>query len=70
MELVSIAITPRFTLNWIVSICQVLIYGSNRFVCPVAGSVEYTDCISSEAYNTPNECPGYESKNMMVRFQE
>ena len=27
-----------------------------------AGVVEYTDCISAEGYDFPNECPTYHSK--------
>ena len=26
-----------------------------------AGAVEYTDCISAEGYNSPTECPGYDT---------
>ena len=28
----------------------------------VAGAVEYTDCISAEGQDSPNECPGYDTK--------
>ena len=27
-----------------------------------AGALEYTDCISAEGYDSPNECPGYDTK--------
>ena len=27
-----------------------------------AGAVEYTDCIPTEGYNSPNECPVYDPK--------
>ena len=27
-----------------------------------AGVAEYTDCISTEGYDSPNECPGYDTK--------
>ena len=27
-----------------------------------AGTVEYTDCISAERYNSPNKCPRYDTK--------
>ena len=30
---------------------------SNR-ICQVGWAVEYTDCISAEEYDFPNECPG------------
>ena len=26
------------------------------------GTVEYTDCFSAEGLNSPNECPGYDTK--------
>ena len=28
----------------------------------VAGSVEYTDCISAEGWGSPNGCPAYDIK--------
>ena len=28
----------------------------------LAGAVEYTDYISAEEQNSPNECPGYDTK--------
>ena len=28
----------------------------------LAGAVEYTDCISAEGLNFPNECPRYDTK--------
>ena len=27
-----------------------------------AGAVEYTDCFSAEGKHSPNECPGYDTK--------
>ena len=27
-----------------------------------AGTIEYTDCISAEESDSPNECPGYDTK--------
>ena len=27
-----------------------------------AGAVEYTNCIFAEEYNSPNECPRYDTK--------
>ena len=27
-----------------------------------AGAVEYTDCFSAEEYDSPNKCPGYDTK--------
>ena len=27
-----------------------------------AGAAKYTDCISAEGYDSPNECPGYDTK--------
>ena len=27
-----------------------------------AGAVEYTDCITAVGYNSPNECPVYDTK--------
>ena len=27
-----------------------------------AGAAEYTDCISAEGKNSPNKCPGYDTK--------
>ena len=29
-----------------------------------AGSKEYTDCISTERHNFPNECPVYDLKQL------
>ena len=31
-------------------------------VAQSAGAVEYTDCASSEGYASPNEYPGYDTK--------
>ena len=28
----------------------------------IAGAVEYTDCISAERYDFPDECPAYDTK--------
>ena len=28
----------------------------------MAGAAEYTDCISAEGYDSPNECLGYDTK--------
>ena len=34
-----------------------------QFVCfPSAGAEEYIDGISAERYDSPNECPGYDTK--------
>ena len=41
-----------------------------RRIARLAGAVEYTNCISVEGEDFPNKCPGYDSKNVMVRFQE
>ena len=27
-----------------------------------AGAAEYTECISAEEYDSPNECPGHDTK--------
>ena len=27
-----------------------------------AGTAEYTDCVSAKGENSPNECPGYDTK--------
>ena len=36
----------------------------------VQSAVEFTDCISAEAWDSSNECPGYMTLyNLMVRFQ-
>ena len=32
------------------------------FPAHLAEAVEYVDCISSEGFDTPNECPGYDTK--------
>ena len=34
-----------------------------------AEDVEYTDCISAERYDSPNECPDITLNNLMVRLQ-
>ena len=34
------------------------------------GPVEYTDCMSKEGQDFPNECPAYETKQSVVRFQQ
>ena len=33
-----------------------------KITCPVCWGVEYTDCISAEEYDSPNECPEYGTK--------
>ena len=33
-----------------------------RIFAQSAGGVEYTDCFSAEGYDSPNECPGYNTK--------
>ena len=35
---------------------------SERDIAQSAGAVEYTDCISTEGLNSPNECPGHDTK--------
>ena len=30
----------------------------------LAGAVEYTDCISAEGKDSPNECPRYDTKTI------
>ena len=47
----------------------VVFYGISTLVCylmpnPVYiyGPAEYTDCISEEGQDSPNECPGYDTK--------
>ena len=32
------------------------------FIAQSAGAVEYTDCTYAEDKTTPNECPGYDTK--------
>ena len=32
------------------------------YTAQLAGAVEYTDCISVEGSDSPNECPGYHTK--------
>ena len=34
----------------------------NPLLVHSAEAVEYTDCISAEGYDSPNECPGYDIK--------
>ena len=37
--------------------------GYNTFLAQSAGAVEYPDCFSAEGVRpTPNECPGYDTK--------
>ena len=31
-------------------------------IAQLAGAVEYTDCISAEGLDSPNECSGYDTK--------
>ena len=44
--------------------------------CRVSLGVDYTDCISAEGKNSPNECPGYDTKQsdcealVMLEFGE
>ena len=33
------------------------------------GVAEYTDCISAEGYDLPNECPDMTLNNLMVKLQ-
>ena len=35
---------------------------SKKDLAQSARAVEYTDCISEEGKDTPNECPGYDAK--------
>ena len=35
---------------------------NTKYLAQSAGAVEYTDCTSAEGYDTPNECPGYDTK--------
>ena len=32
------------------------------FFAQSAGAIEHTDCISAEGQDSPNECPGYDTK--------
>ena len=34
----------------------------DRWIAQLAEAVEYTNCISAEEYDFPNECPGYDIK--------
>ena len=34
-----------------------------------AGFVKYANNIYADGYDSPNECPVYDTKNMMVRLQ-
>ena len=34
----------------------------SNMMAQLAGAAEYTDCISAEGKNSPNECPGYVTK--------
>ena len=36
------------------------------FIAQSAGAIKYTDCISAEGYNSPNECPKYDIKQYLV----
>ena len=33
-----------------------------KCMAQLAGDAEYTDCISAEGWDSPNECPGYDTK--------
>ena len=33
------------------------------------GAGEYTDCLSAEGSGSSNECPGYDTKQLMVSLQ-
>ena len=37
-------------------------YSSKLSLAQSAGTVEYTDCISAEAWDSSSECPGYDTK--------
>ena len=49
------------SIRYYLFVCTQLI-GLKYCFARLAGAVEYTDCISAEGYVTPNECPGYDTK--------
>ena len=35
---------------------------SLEMLAKLSGAVEYTNCLSAEEYDLPNDCPGYDIK--------
>ena len=38
------------------------VINSKKWLAQSAGAVKYTNCISAEGLDSPNECPGYDIK--------
>ena len=53
---------PTRTLTFQTKTCFFKLWIEKEFIALSAGAVEYTDCISAEGWNTPNEGPGYDTK--------
>ena len=41
---------------------------AHKLMSQSAGVAEYTDCISAEDYDFPNDCPGYDTKQSDGEF--
>ena len=46
-----------------------MFYDSKLFKSQWAEGLEFTDCVSAEGKDSPNECPDMTLNNQMVRLQ-